>query len=69
MSSFCFVFFVACCCHDDAWLIISLIFVQTCLILSVLLSLLALSGSPSGLKVFTGNANKALAQDIANHLG
>jgi hypothetical protein len=25
--------------------------------------------SPSGLKVFTGNANKALAQDIANHLG
>ena len=25
--------------------------------------------SPTGLKVFTGNANKPLAQDIANHLG
>jgi N-terminal domain of ribose phosphate pyrophosphokinase len=27
------------------------------------------SESPTGLKVFTGNANKPLAQDIANHLG
>lgn len=27
------------------------------------------SDSPTGLKVFTGNANKPLAQDIANHLG
>ena len=25
--------------------------------------------SPTGLRVFTGNANKPLAQDIANHLG
>ena len=25
--------------------------------------------SPSGLKLFTGNANKPLANDIANHLG
>ena len=43
-------------------------FVETCLIFSCFRSL-HLSGSPSGLKVFTGNANKALAQDIANHLG
>lgn len=27
------------------------------------------SSSTSGIKLFTGNANKALAQDIANHLG
>lgn len=30
---------------------------------------LCLIDAASGIKIFTGNANKALAQDIANHLG
>ncbi|RYH13532.1 hypothetical protein EON65_35455 [archaeon] len=34
-----------------------------------MLLVLCLTEASSGIKLFTGNANKALAQDIASHLG